>query len=73
MQVADDAEAKLDSLIDRAVNLGIGWPEIASQLGVTRQAARRPALLSSAPGSAICGVAEASRYDMDRDTGERSA
>jgi hypothetical protein len=37
----DEAEAKLDSLIDRAVNLGIGWPEIAAHLGVTRQAARQ--------------------------------
>jgi hypothetical protein len=37
----DEAEAKLDSLIDRAANLGIGWPEIAAQLGVTRQAARQ--------------------------------
>jgi hypothetical protein len=37
----DEAEARLDSLIDRAVNLGIGWPEIAAQLGVTRQAARQ--------------------------------
>jgi len=26
-------------LIDHAVGLGIGWPEIASRLGVTRQAA----------------------------------
>jgi hypothetical protein len=37
----DEAEAKLDALIDRAVDLGIGWPEIAEQLGVTRQAARQ--------------------------------
>ena len=28
-------------LIDHAVNLGIGWPEIAIKLGVTRQAARQ--------------------------------
>ena len=28
-------------LIDHAVSLGIGWPEIAAQLGVTRQAARQ--------------------------------
>jgi predicted ArsR family transcriptional regulator len=28
-------------LIERAVGLGIGWPEIAAQLGVTRQAARQ--------------------------------
>jgi hypothetical protein len=37
----DDAEAKLDALVDRAVELRIGWPEIAAQLGVTRQAARQ--------------------------------
>jgi len=37
----DEAEASLDALIDRAVDLGIGWPEIAEQLGVTRQAARQ--------------------------------
>jgi hypothetical protein len=37
----DEAEATLDSLVVRAVDLGIGWPEIAAQLGVTRQAARQ--------------------------------
>jgi hypothetical protein len=37
----DSAEAKLDALVDRAVELGIGWPGIATQLGVTRQAARQ--------------------------------
>ena len=37
----DEAEAKLDALVDRAVDLGIGWPEIAAQLGVSRQAARQ--------------------------------
>jgi hypothetical protein len=37
----DAAEAELDALVDRAVGLGIGWPEIAKQLGVTRQAARQ--------------------------------
>lgn len=37
----DRAEAKLDALVDRAVGLGIGWPEIAARLGVTRQAARQ--------------------------------
>jgi predicted transcriptional regulator len=35
------AEAELAVLIDHAVNLGIGWPEIADQLGVTRQATRQ--------------------------------
>lgn len=37
----DDADSKLDALVDRAVDLGIGWPEIAAQLGLTRQAARQ--------------------------------
>jgi len=37
----DEAEATLDALVDHAVDLGIGWPEIAVQLGVTRQAARQ--------------------------------
>ncbi len=35
------AEAELAVLVDHAVDLGIGWPEIAAQLGVTRQAARQ--------------------------------
>ena len=35
------AEAELAALVDYAVGLGIGWPEIAAQLGVTRQAARQ--------------------------------
>lgn len=36
-----EAEAELAALIDHAVGLGIGWPEIAAELGVTRQAARQ--------------------------------
>jgi hypothetical protein len=28
-------------VIDQAVTLGIGWPDIATRLGVTRQAARQ--------------------------------
>jgi hypothetical protein len=36
-----EAEAELAALIDYAVELGVGWPEIATQLGVTRQAARQ--------------------------------
>ena len=36
-----EAEAELAALIDQAVGLGIGWPEIADHLGVTRQAARQ--------------------------------
>jgi hypothetical protein len=39
--VRDEAEAQLVLLIDHAVDLGIGWPEIAARLGVTRQAARQ--------------------------------
>ena len=35
------AEAALAKLVDQAVGLGIGWPEIAGRLGVTRQAARQ--------------------------------
>jgi hypothetical protein len=35
------AEAELAVLVDRAVGLGISWPEIATRLGVTRQAARQ--------------------------------
>lgn len=37
----DDAEAELAKLIDAAVSQGVGWPRIALQLGVTRQAARQ--------------------------------
>jgi hypothetical protein len=37
----EEAEAELAILVDQAVILGIGWPEIASRLGVTRQAARQ--------------------------------
>ena len=36
-----EAEVKLAVLVDQAVTLGIGWPQIAEQLGVTRQAARQ--------------------------------
>lgn len=39
--VQQEAEAELAALIDHAVNLGVGWPQIATQLGVTRQAARQ--------------------------------
>jgi predicted transcriptional regulator len=37
----DKADAELAVLIDQAVSLSIGWPEIAAKLGVTRQAARQ--------------------------------
>lgn len=36
-----EAEAELALLVDHAVGLGIGWPEIANRLGVSRQAARQ--------------------------------
>jgi predicted transcriptional regulator len=36
-----EAETELAALVDHAVGLAIGWPEIADQLGVTRQAARQ--------------------------------
>jgi hypothetical protein len=36
-----EAETHLAVLIDHAVGLGIGWPEIAARLGVSRQAARQ--------------------------------
>jgi hypothetical protein len=39
--VRDEAEAELAVLIDHAVGLSVGWPEIAARLGVTRQAARQ--------------------------------
>lgn len=39
--VRDEAEQEMAALIDHAVALGIGWPEIARRLGVTRQAARQ--------------------------------
>ena len=37
----EEAEAELAVLVDQAVMLDIGWPEIATRLGVTRQAARQ--------------------------------
>ena len=37
----DELDAELALLIDHAVSLGIGWPEIAQCLGVSRQAARQ--------------------------------
>lgn len=36
-----ETEAELAALVDQAVVLGVGWPEIAARLGVTRQAARQ--------------------------------
>ena len=36
-----ELDAELAALVDHAVNLGIGWPDIAHRLGVTRQAARQ--------------------------------
>lgn len=37
----EELDAELALLVDRAVTLGTGWPEIAARLGVTRQAARQ--------------------------------
>jgi predicted RNA-binding Zn ribbon-like protein len=37
----DELDAELTLLIDRAVSLRIGWPDIARCLGVSRQAARQ--------------------------------
>ena len=37
----EKADAELAVLVDQAVDMGIGWPEIAARLGVTRQAARQ--------------------------------
>jgi hypothetical protein len=37
----DEAEAELAALIDHAVALGVGWPDIARRLEVSRQAARQ--------------------------------
>jgi hypothetical protein len=36
-----EAEAELAVLVDHAIVLGIGWPEIGIRLGVSRQAARQ--------------------------------
>ena len=36
-----ELDAEMAALIDQAVALGIGWPDIAQRLGVTRQAARQ--------------------------------
>jgi hypothetical protein len=37
----DELDAELALLIDHAVSLKIGWPDIARCLGVSRQAARQ--------------------------------
>jgi predicted transcriptional regulator len=37
----EKADAELATLVDQAVGMGIGWPEIAARLDVTRQAARQ--------------------------------
>ena len=36
-----ELDTELAALMDQAVALGIGWPDIAQRLGVTRQAARQ--------------------------------
>jgi hypothetical protein len=40
-RITDEAETELAALVDHAVALGVGWPDIARQLGVSRQAARQ--------------------------------
>jgi len=47
----DEAEAELAILVDAAVRGGLGWPQIASQLGITRQAARQQYLRRHPEGS----------------------
>ena len=37
----EKVHAELAVLVDQAVDMSIGWPEIAARLGVTRQAARQ--------------------------------
>jgi hypothetical protein len=37
----DELDAELALQIDHAANLGIGWPDVARCLGVSRQAARQ--------------------------------
>jgi hypothetical protein len=37
----DELDTELALMVDHAVSLGIGWPDIAQRLGVTRQAARQ--------------------------------
>jgi hypothetical protein len=37
----DELDAELALLVDHAVALGVGWPDIAARLGVSRQAARQ--------------------------------
>jgi hypothetical protein len=37
----EELDAELALLTDHAVALGAGWPEIATRLGVSRQAARQ--------------------------------
>jgi hypothetical protein len=37
----EELDAELALLVDHAVALGIGWPDIAARLGVSRQAARQ--------------------------------
>ena len=41
VQRAADAQAAVDTEVDRLVTAGVGWPTIADALGVTRQAARQ--------------------------------
>jgi hypothetical protein len=40
----DHLERTIDCEVDRLAEAGVGWPQIASALGVSRQAARQAAL-----------------------------
>ena len=41
VQRAAEAQAAVDAEVERLVAAGVGWPTIATALGVTRQAARQ--------------------------------
>jgi hypothetical protein len=49
----DEAETELAMLVGGAVALEIGWPEMAGELGVSRQAARQNFLRRHGPGGGI--------------------
>ncbi|HUC23010.1 MAG TPA: hypothetical protein VMA73_09910 [Streptosporangiaceae bacterium] len=51
----DEAEEELAMLIEAAVNQGVGWPQIAAQLGVTRQGARQQYQRRHPPGASQRG------------------
>lgn len=47
----DEAETELSVLVDEAVALGVGWPEIAAELGVSRQRLARATSADTAYGT----------------------